>query len=99
VNLCCTCGLDFTGLRDFDSHRRGKYPQSGPSEYLDRLRDGLIEPDEHDPRRDDHGRRCLEADELAAAGWVQDRFGRWSHPRRVHGDAPAGRHSRLRSAA
>lgn len=79
MNECSACGLDFTGGPDFDSHRLGLYPQSGPSEYLDRVRAGLVAED----WRPELGRRCLEADEMAAKGWFTDRHGRWSHPRRV----------------
>lgn len=25
MNVCCACGEDFTGLRDFDSHRVGSH--------------------------------------------------------------------------
>lgn len=69
MNLCTSCGLDFTGLRDFDAHRVGAHAYT--------YSDGL----EMEPIRED-GRRCLEADELNAAGWFCDRHGRWSHPSR-----------------
>jgi hypothetical protein len=70
MNLCTTCGLDFTGVDDFDSHRVGKHA------YL--YAEGLAM---YPPRED--GRRCLDLDEMVAAGWYQDRRGRWAHPRRV----------------
>jgi hypothetical protein len=92
LNLCSACGLDFTGVSDFDSHRLGDYPQTGPADYLDRVRAGLTDED----WRRALGRRCLEADELTAKRWFLDRHGRWSHPRRR---VPAGLHSLPRKAA
>lgn len=81
ANQCSACGLDFTGVSDFDSHRIGKYPQTGPADWLDRIRAGLLDPGED--WRAELGRRCLETDELEQAGWYRDRHGRWSHPRRL----------------
>lgn len=69
MNLCTGCGLDFTGVRDFDAHRVGVHAY------------GLEEGLRMRPRRED-GRRCLDIHELEAAGWFQDRHGRWSHPSR-----------------
>ena len=86
MNLCSACLSDFTGVSDFDSHRVGKFPQSGPADYLDRVRAGLVDED----WRPELGRRCLEADELTRKRWFLDRHGRWSHPRRR---VPAGLHS------
>jgi hypothetical protein len=69
VNVCTACGLDFTGVRDFDMHRVGVHAYT----YSDGLR--------MEPMRED-GRRCLDGSELEAAGWFRDRHGRWSHPSR-----------------
>ena len=85
MNLCGRCQLDFTGVTDFDSHRIGKFPQTGPADYLDRVRAGLVDDD----WRPELGRRCLDEDELIAKRWFLDKHGRWSHPRRQ----PVGLHS------
>ena len=66
VNLCTGCGLDFTGVRDFDAHRVGVHAYT----YSEGVR--------MEPIRED-GRRCLCVSELEAAGWFRDRHGRWSH--------------------
>jgi hypothetical protein len=81
ANQCSACGLDFTGISDFDSHRIGKYPQTGPADWLDRVRTGLV--DIADDWYPEFGRRCLDTDEMEQAGWYPDRHGRWSHPRRL----------------
>jgi hypothetical protein len=78
VNLCAACGLEFTGVRDFDSHRVGVHAYT------------FVQGLWLDPSRED-GRRCLDAKEMIAAGWFLDRHGRWSHPRRK---ASNRRHSR-----
>jgi hypothetical protein len=60
---CPTCRVEFTGTRDFDSHRYGPY---------------------------DGRRFCLIVRELELKGWFQDRYGRWSHPRRRAASARQG---------
>jgi len=65
MNLCCTCKADFASVSAFDKHRVGKHA------YL--YTEGL----EMDPPRDD-GRRCMDADEMRAAGIERDDRGRWS---------------------
>jgi hypothetical protein len=67
VNLCRTCGEDFASVPAFDEHRVGVYDY----DFADGMR--------MDPPRDD-GRRCLGVDELEAAGWRKDRWGRWHLP-------------------
>ena len=69
MNLCVSCGLDFTGVRDFDAHRVGAHAYT----YAEGLRMKSSRED---------GRRCLDVDDLQAAGWFLDRYGRWSHPSR-----------------
>jgi hypothetical protein len=54
----------------FDRHRTGQH------EYT--FAEGL----EMDPPRED-GRRCLDAEEMTALGWVLDKRGRWSDPKLV----------------
>jgi len=90
MNLCTACGGDFVGVRDFDSHRVGRFPQTGPVDYRDRPAARL------EDWRPELGRRCLDVEELEVAGWQLDRFGRWAHPRR---DRAGSRHSSVRSAA
>jgi hypothetical protein len=69
LNLCRECGLDFTSVRDFDSHRVGVHAYT--------FREGLkFEPPVED------GRRCLAVDELHAKGWALDRYGRWRRKQR-----------------
>ena len=75
LNECVTCGLDFASIRAFDLHRVGKFPQSGPSEWRDRVAAGLVE--RFDDWRPEHGRRCLDEDEMIAAGLERDERGRW----------------------
>jgi hypothetical protein len=64
-------------MKAFDGHHIGKYPQIGPAYWFDRVRAGIVEvgvewePTEH------FGRRCLEPDEMEAAGFAQDGHGRW----------------------
>jgi hypothetical protein len=65
MNVCSTCGLDFSTPEDFDEHRVGTH------DYL--LAEGL----RMNPPRDD-GRRCLDEDELT--GWRKDQHGRWVAP-------------------
>ncbi len=64
MNLCPSCGLDFSSIRAFDTHRDGK------QEYT--REQGLS----MNPARED-GRRCMPEDELPAAGFVQNTRGRW----------------------
>ena len=78
MNECSACKQDFAGVSGFDAHRRGEYPQTGPSDYLDRFRLNLVPRDED--YRPEFGRRCTTPDELRAAGWRQDGFGRWRQP-------------------
>ncbi len=82
MNICSACGEDFGSLSAFDAHRLGKYPQTGPSEYLERLRLGLTDAD----WTPDQGRRCLEPEEMLSKDWHQDRNGRW-RTRGPDGDA------------
>jgi hypothetical protein len=89
VNLCTGCGQDFASVEAFDAHRVGKFPQTGPAEYRERLSRGLVDPlDDWQPG---HGRRCLNTDEMLATGWTKDGRGRWIHP--------AGQAARLRVRA
>ena len=68
MNLCRTCGSDFSSVEAFDAHRIGSYAYT--------FDDGLqLEA----PRED--GRRCLATEELSSGGWTVDRAGRWVHPR------------------
>jgi len=67
MNLCGTCGLDFGSVSAFDTHRVGKY-QYDCAEGLERT-----------PPRED-GRRCLDEDEMLAAGLELDGRGRWRLP-------------------
>ena len=69
MNLCRVCGLDFTGVRDFDSHRVGTHQYT----YSEGLK--------MDPIRED-GRRCLSAEEMRSKGWALDRYGRWRRKQR-----------------
>lgn len=78
MNLCRSCGKDFTSVEYFDRHRVGRH------EYVFRATD----PDTHD------GRRCLSEHELRTEfddpirektivmGWEQDTQGRWYDPAR-----------------
>jgi hypothetical protein len=64
VNLCRACRHDFASVKAFDRHRIGRHDYT--------LADGF--------RRDppvEHGRRCLDVDEIRAAGMELDRRGRW----------------------
>jgi len=64
MNLCTSCGIDFSSLRSFEKHRVGKHAYT--------QNEGLA----MNPARND-GRRCLTLDELRAAGFVQNSRGRW----------------------
>lgn len=70
MNLCRTCGLDFSSVEAFDLHRVGTYDYTFDQGLLCET-----------PRVD--GRRCLGLDELTAAGWEIDARGRWVHPREL----------------
>jgi hypothetical protein len=72
VNLCRSCGQDFGSVSAFDRHRVGKHAFT----FTEGLR--------LDPPRED-GRRCLDTDELALAGWHRDSHGRWRQARRQEG--------------
>ena len=67
MNHCRVCGQDFGSLGAFDNHRVGKHAYT----FAEGLR---FEPSKED------GRRCLDADELRAKDWKQDRYGRWRRP-------------------
>ena len=67
MNLCVSCGLDFSDVPDFDDHRVGKH------EYT--YSQGVA----MEPMRED-GRRCLTLDEMRRSGWTRDRYGRWRSP-------------------
>jgi hypothetical protein len=69
MNLCRSCGLDFTSVRDFDSHRVGTHAYS----YWEGL-------DMSPPVED--GRRCLTVEEMYAEGWAKDQHGRWRRRQR-----------------
>jgi hypothetical protein len=56
----------------------GKYPQTGPADYFDRRRAGVVNPEDDWRATVEFGRRCLEDDEMEAKGWVKDDLGRWS---------------------
>jgi hypothetical protein len=64
MNVCGSCGRDFSSIRAFDSHRVGRHAY-------------LFESDESSSSRHD-GRRCLNQSELHAAGFVQNSRGRWA---------------------
>jgi hypothetical protein len=77
---CTGCGGDFASLRLFDLHRLGKHPQTGPADYLDRLRAGLVDCEDDWRPTVEFGRRCLDAGEMEARGWVKNERGRWADP-------------------
>jgi hypothetical protein len=67
VNLCRACEEDFASVAAFDEHRVGDH------EFT--FREGLERiPPSYE------GRRCLSPDEIEAAGWKRDRWGRWRLP-------------------
>lgn len=74
LNQCGACGLDFTSLSGFDSHRVGKHGYS----YSQGVK--------MEPLRED-GRRCLTPAELTDRGMTQNARGRWTLPA-PHPDAP-----------
>jgi hypothetical protein len=69
VNLCGSCGGDFSSVEVFDRHRVGvhAYTFSG----------GMAMKS---PRED--GRRCLDVDEMEGRGWARNERGRWNDPAR-----------------
>ncbi len=81
MNLCRACGQDFSSVEAFDRHRVGAHTYTYDAGLL-------LDPPRHD------GRRCLNLDEMARAGWVLDARGRWVHPRELRkrlsrgGDSP-----------
>jgi hypothetical protein len=103
LNECSGCRKDFASLRVFDAHRVGKFPQTGPGDYLDRLRAGLV--DVEDDWKPEHGWRCLDVEEMEAKGWAKDDRGRWADPveaervRRRFQTAPSELRGSLRKAA
>ena len=62
MNVCGACGLDFSSVRAFDSHRVGRHGFT--------LAEGLR-------RGREVGRRCLVVHELCDVGFAQDGRGRW----------------------
>jgi len=62
-NLCRGCGLDFASIRAFDRHRVGTHSYT--------FAEGLAQG------RED-GRRCLDPDEMLAAGMAPSARGRWT---------------------
>src|SRR6266508_6628738 len=105
LNECVSCGGDFASLRLFELHRIGKYPQTGPADYLDRLRAGLIASEDDWRPTPEFGRRCLDVEEMAAKGWAKDDRGRWADPvavgraRRSFQNTPCELQQTLRKAA
>ncbi len=80
MNLCTSCGEDFGSVSAFDKHRIGKYPQTGPAEYSERLEQGLISPEEDWRSEPRFGRRCRTTEEMHALGMRKDARGRWRLP-------------------
>lgn len=70
MNICRSCGVDFSSVSAFDRHRVGRHVYT--------LSEGL----RLDPPHED-GRRCLDADEIRAVGMELDRRGRWCITRDV----------------
>jgi hypothetical protein len=67
VNLCTACGQDFGSVELFDRHRVGKHAYT----FAEGLERGL-----------EDGRRCLDPQEMASAGWRLNGRGRWIDPAR-----------------
>jgi hypothetical protein len=86
ANLCAACGQDFHSVSAFDEHRVGKYPQSGPAGYTDRVAEELIQATELWRSEPVFGRRCLSPVEMEQRGMQRDRSGRWRLP--VRGTPP-----------
>ena len=86
MNLCRSCGHDFASVRAFDAHRTGKHAYT----YVEGLQSRA-------PRTD--GRRCLTPDEMKAADWERDRWGRWVHPQALRNRPRKGSYSAPGSGA
>jgi hypothetical protein len=86
MNLCTACGQDFHSVSAFDEHRVGRYPQTGPAEYTQRVEQGVVEPDHEWCPEPKFGRRCLTSDEMQARDMTRDTQGRWRLP--VRGTPP-----------
>jgi hypothetical protein len=83
LNFCRTCFRDFSSVAAFDRHRTGVFDYT--------FTEGLGgEPPVED------GRRCMDRDEVLAAGMELDRTGRW---RIVLTDKDRRRLAQLREAA
>jgi hypothetical protein len=82
MNLCTACGQDFHSVSAFDKHRVGDLPQRGPSEYTDRLEQGLVDAKERWQHKAHFGRRCLTPAEMQTRGMERDTRGRWRLPER-----------------
>jgi hypothetical protein len=85
MNECSACGQNFGSITAFDAHQIGRYPQTGPAYWFDRVRAGWVEAGEEWKPTAHFGRRCLEEDELEA----DPRFSRgrngWSLTRSIQG--------------
>jgi hypothetical protein len=68
MNLCCACRRDFSSVAAFDRHRVGRRAY----DFAEGLELGF-----------EDGRRCLDEDEMQAAGMALDRRGRWCITRDV----------------
>jgi hypothetical protein len=64
VNYCTSCDCDFSSVAAFDRHRIGTHAYTNA--------EGL----KMEPLRED-GRRCMEVDEMTAAGMELNSKGRW----------------------
>jgi hypothetical protein len=78
VNLCTACRGGFSSVTAFDRHRVGRHAYT----FAEGLELGL-----------EDGRRCLDEDEMRAAGMALDRLGRWCITR----DVEQARKLRIRS--
>jgi hypothetical protein len=70
LNLCRSCGEDFSSIEGFDAHRVGTHDYT----YSEGLK---LEPAVED------GRRCLYVWELEGLGWERNASNRWFDPTRV----------------
>jgi hypothetical protein len=86
MNFCTACGRDFHSVSAFDQHRVGKYPQTGPSEYTDRLDQGLVGASDDWRPDPEFGRRCLTPEEMQERGMQKDERCSWRLP--VRGTPP-----------
>jgi hypothetical protein len=90
-NVCSACDLNFGSVSAFDAHRLGKFRQTGPQEWLYRIRVGLVDVDEDWQSEERFGRRCLEEVEMEASDkWATNSYGQWTL-------ASALKHARARS--